>query len=562
MIRHWFAATRYCALVVTLLGAACANGGADGGGNANGGSAGASGNAANGGANNATSAGGASGNLGGASGSAGSTPGNGGTTGQGGTPGQGGSAGSSGATGAGGTIADAGPRGDGAPVCANADRTVVSIDPTGFVTRACNDAGLQGAWYCYTDGIAGGTSSCVTGRTPYLPASQGMCLSGTTSTGAGAYGAGIGFSLNDSGGTAAVKSAYNATMNNVVGFEITITGTTDVALRLNLTTAASSPDPAPFVALPGAGIYQVLFADAVVPGGWANANAGSRATPASIFDVQLAVPADPSKAANYNYCITHLKPILATTTITPAGMCGATAMYGGSVCGPQDLLGEVGNYAVQNNINAGSPGTQCVQAMLGGATCGGFAATFTGFGANGNTPSSYPSIIYGWQNGSFYGGYKTAKQLSAIGTATSSWSFASPASGKWDAAYDIWLSPQAAPKNAGGGTEVMVWLNYGGAAQPLGNNTNANVPIAGEMWEVWKGSVTVNAATWQYIAYRRPVGSSAPVTNLDLKAFLTNAASQNVGVTTASYLLGVQAGFEIWQSSQPATTSSFSATIN
>ena len=542
---------------LSALGA-CANGG----GSDSSGDGGSSGSTSNGGSNNN---GGSLGNGGSANGnggsSAGSTSGNGGAAGVG--TGQGGASGGAGAAGTGGTMADGGgPPREAGPTCANTDKSIISIDPTGFVTKACNNFGMQGAWYCYTDGVAGSTSSCMVGKTPYVASSTGMCLSGTTSTAAGAYGAGIGFSLNDSGGTAAVKSAYNAQMSNVVGFEITITGTTDVALRLNLTTAASSPDPAPFVALPGAGTYQVMLADAVVPGGWANANAGSRINPASIFDVQLAVPADASKAANYNYCITHLKPILATDTVMPAGTCTATTAYGSKVCGAQDLLAEVGAYAVQNNINGGAPGTQCVQAMLGGATCGGFAATFTGFGANGLTPSSYPSIIYGWQNGSFYGGYKTAKQLSAVGAATSSWNFVSPASGKWNAAYDIWLAPTAAPKNAGGGVELMVWLNYGGGAQPLGNNSNANASVAGEMWEVWKGSVTVSGATWQYIAYRRPVGSSTPVNNLDLKAFLTNATTQGVGLTTSSYLLGVQAGFEVWQSSVPATTNSFSATIN
>jgi hypothetical protein len=539
---------------LSVLGA-CANGGSDG----NGGAGSSGGATANGGSGNT---GGSVGNGGSATGNGGSTSGNGGTAGAG--TGQGGSSGG-GAAGAGGSVPDGGPRPDAAAACANADKTIIPIDATGFVTRTCNNFGMQGAWYCYADGVAGGTSSCVQGRTPFVAASTGMCVSGTTSTNTvgGAFGAGIGFSLNDSGGAAAVKSAYNAQMNNVVGFEITVTGTTDVALRLNLTGAASSNDPAPFVALPGAGTYQVMIADAVVPGGWANANAGSRATPASIFDVQLAVPADATKAANYNFCITRLKPILASDTITPAGTCTATAAYGSKVCGAQDLLGEVGGYAVQNNINAGAPGTQCVQAMLGGATCGGFAATFTGFGnAILSTPSSYPSIIYGWQNGSFYGSYKTAKQLSAVGAVTSSWNFVSPATGKWNAAYDIWLGPQAAPKTAAGGLELMVWLNYGGGAQPLGSNSNADVSVAGEMWQVWKGSVTVNAATWQYIAYRRSVGSSAPVNNLDLKAFITNAASQNVGLAPSSYLLGVQAGFEVWQSSEPATTNSFSATIN
>ena len=61
--------------------------------------------------------------------------------------------------------------------------------------------------------------------------------------------------------------------------------------------------------------------------------------------------------------------------------------------------------------------------------------------------------------------------------------------------------------------------------------------------------------------WQRPDASRA-VTNFDLKAFFTTAVTQGVGLSGASYLLGVQAGFEVWQSSQPATTNSFGATIN
>jgi hypothetical protein len=544
-------------MAIAVLGAACANGGTDSGGNSNGGSQG--GGAVTGGSNNATSAGGSS-NAGGATGNGGSAPGGGGATGQGGTTGQGGSVGAGGTTGSGGTISDAGPKGDGAPVCANADRSIISIDATGFVTSACNSAKMQGAWYCYSDGV--GTSNCTTGKTPYVAAQSGMCLSGTTSTSATAYGAGVGFSLNDSGGTAAVKSAYNATTNQVIGFEVTITGTSDVALRLNLTTAAASPNPAPFVSLPGAGTYQVLLTDAVVPGGWANANAGQRLDPSAIYDVQLAVPADPNKAANYNYCITGLKPILAATPIVPTGACPPSMMYGSSVCGPQDLLGEVGNYAVQNNINGGSPGTQCVQAMFG-ATCGGFSATFTGFGANATAPSSYPSIVYGWQNGSFYGAYKTAKQLMAIRQAPTTWQVSTPSSGKWNAAYDIWLAPTAAPKSATGGLELMIWLNYGSpgqAPQPIGSMVGTKM-VAGENWNIWRGSTGNAAGQWTYLAYQRPAGSNSA--NFNLMDFFTDAISEGAGLQNTWYLLGVQAGFEVWQQgSGTASTSSFSAQVD
>jgi cellulose 1,4-beta-cellobiosidase len=469
-----------------------------------------------------------------------------------------GGGGSGASTGAGG----AGARDGGSPAevgdgCTNSDKTIMPMDSTGWIPRACTNYQIQGAWYCYSDGM--GSTDCVTGKVPFMSGS-GMCISGTTTTNSAGYGAGIGVELNSSGGTTSVKSAYNATMNQIIGFQITITGSAgNVALRLGFTqtNANPPPGPAPFVSLPGPGTYNVLFTDAVVPGGWSSGTAGMRADPTSIYDVQLAVPVN-ATAVNYNYCISSLKPITAGTSTAPTGAC---AGYGSMFCGTQDLLGGMGNYAVQNNINMGAPGTQCLQATAGN-DCAGFTATLTGFGSNGTTPSSYPSVIYGWQAGSFYGAYQTAKTVTSIlngGSATTSWNFTAPTGGKWDAAYDIWFSPQAAPPTAAGGLELMIWPNYGGMAQPVGTNVlggNATTTIGGAPYEVWTGTVS----TWKYIAYRRQPGSGTAISNMDLKPFFMDAVNRG-SLQNAWYLLGIQAGFEIWQGSGTASTTSFSASV-
>jgi hypothetical protein len=144
--------------------------------------------------------------------------------------------------GAGGSVAgDAGTAGVAPVVCTNTDQTALPIDADGWVARECNERGIQGPWYCYADGIA--TSSCVDGTVPYR-AGAGMCISGSTivDTTYAAWGAGIALGLNESGdmgGTAAsVKSAYNATMNGVTGFEVEITGTTgNLPIRIGFTGA-------------------------------------------------------------------------------------------------------------------------------------------------------------------------------------------------------------------------------------------------------------------------------------------------------------------------------------
>jgi hypothetical protein len=453
-----------------------------------------------------------------------------------------------------GTVADAGP------VCSNTDKTILPIDATGFVERACDDYQIQGAWYCYADGV--GTSDCVTGKTPYVAASTGMCLSGMISTATGSYGAGLGLELNSSGGMASVKSAYDATANNVVGFEITITGSSGgIGLRLGFTGSATPGPTQPFVELPGAGTYQVLLADTLVPASFAGTTANTRANPAAIYDLQLAIPA--SAPVSYNYCITEVKPILAANAPTVPTACATPTAYGNAVCAPQDILGEVTTlgqtslYAVQNNVNVGGT-PECVQAMAGG-TCAGFTATLQDGALMGSNVQSYPSIIYGWQAGSFYGGYRTAVQLQNITSVPTKWSFTTPPGGGgnlWDAAYDIWFAPTAAPATAAGGVELMVWQNYSGM-QPDGGQTTTKT-IAGAQYQVWTGTVN----TWRYIAYRAAAPNSNPV-NFDLINFFKDAETENVTLSGSSYLLGIQAGFEVTSLPMGSTmsTNSFSVSV-
>jgi len=501
-----------------------------------------------------------------------------GTSGTGGTTGAAGTTGSGGKGGTGATVVDAGA--DVYP-CTNTDMTLLPIDESGFVQERCNTYGIQGAWYCYADttlpgGSASnnGMSNCVDHVVPYNSASNGMCLSGRTSTNSGAYGAAIGLELNTPGAVGGVdqtKQAYNASSKGVYGFEITITaynGATDnYALRLTWTTGAATTVTQPFVDLPGPGTYDVYFADAVVPGSFADTSAGMRLNSSAIYDIQLAIPQEGTTAVTYGYCITKLKPI--TTPQTTATACGTLANYGGPICGAQDLLGEVGNYGVQNNVSG--TGTQCIQAKSGGG-CAGFSITSGNLSAP-SFPAAYPSVIYGWQAGSFYGAYKTAKTLSAIGTAPASWTFTTPSGGQSDTSFDIWLHPtNAAPKTADGGLELMIWMNSAGGIHPAGNEvmnggTPKTVTIGPGTWNIYTGSISINGATWDYLAYLAT--STYSVNNMDLKAFFNDAKTESlptlnnkaVTVSDSWYLLGIQAGFEVTGTSG-GSVNSFSVSAN
>jgi hypothetical protein len=218
-------------------------------------------------------------------------------------------------------------------------------------------------------------------------------------------------------------------------------------------------------------------------------------------------------------------------------------------------MGEVGDYGVQNNVSGG--GQQCIQAKNGGS-CVGFSLTYpTNTLTASSFPAAYPAIVYGWQAGSFYGAYKTAKQLSAVSSAVTSWTFSPPSSaGQWDASYDIWMAPTAAPKTAQGGLELMVWLGYGGGVNPAGSmaksaQTIGNVAGA---WDIYKGTISVSGSSWQYIAYRRTTQISS-ISNVDLKQFFTDAVGEGVGISNSTYLLGIQAGFEVTGANSGSTSS-------
>lgn len=432
--------------------------------------------------------------------------------------------------------------------------TTLPIDETGWVARGCNAYGIQGAWYCYDDGV--NPSGCTANTPPYV-AGEGMCLTGSTTAGDGSWGAGIGLALNDSGmmgATASVKSPYDAVTNGITGFQVVLTGDSGgLPIRVNFTNVANPSGVSPFRQVPGVGSFDVSIADAVVPSAWEVDNAGETANAGAVYDVQVQV-AGGDLAANYHVCIESITPI-SDGTVGPAPTPGGTlANYGSPVCDNFAEIALGSQYMVQNNSYNGA--THCIQATWDNATNVGFSLSGVSANApNGGAPASYPSIVYGWHvNGNFYGAYQTAKQISAIASAPSTWSFTVPGAGRYNASYDNWIHAQAAPGNESGTLEHMIWLNYRDAT-PIGTNV-ATATLGGTTWEVWYGP----NLSWNTVTYRRATNTTS-VTGLDLKEFLDDSVTR--GYAAASdYLLGVQAGFEIWEASSAYSTDTFSVSVN
>lgn len=187
------------------------------------------------------------------------------------------------------------------PVDCTTDPDTVPIDATGVVLAACNNAGINGEWYCFDDGV--NPSGCTENSVPFDAARSGMCLTGNTTLDENfeAWGAGIGLTLNS-------DLAWNATSRDVIGFKIGMTGSSGgVPLRLSFGNTADSSDVPPTIDLPQPDEYYVLFEDAHIPE-WAEDNAGDPADPTSLYYVHLVI-AGGTENANYDFCVTELTPI-------------------------------------------------------------------------------------------------------------------------------------------------------------------------------------------------------------------------------------------------------------
>jgi cellulose 1,4-beta-cellobiosidase len=206
-----------------------------------------------------------------------------------------------------------------------------------------------------------------------------------------------------------------------------------------------------------------------------------------------------------------------------------------------------GAYSVQTD-EWNSSATQCVSTS-GGAD---FKVTQSAINAATNgAPGSYPSIYRGCHWGSCTQASGLPLQVSGLGDPTTSWSTTQPTSGTYDTAYDIWFNKTATTNGQPDGAELMIWLNHRGPVQPAGSLVGT-VSLGGYIFDVWYAPM----GGWNYIAYVLQSGR-ASITNLDLGTVARDVVRRGY-LDPSWYLIGVEAGFELWQGGAGMTTNSFS----
>jgi len=237
-----------------------------------------------------------------------------------------------------------------------------------------------------------------------------------------------------------------------------------------------------------------------------------------------------------------LAPILASTanavptqatTSTTCARFGTVSVAGGA-------------YAVQQN-EWNSSKKQCIS--VHGTSWTITAADFD-IATNG-PPATYPSIYRGchWGNCTTESGLPI--RIGMITVARSSWSTTLKPAGAYDVAYDLWTNSRPTTRGQPDGSEIMIWLSSRGAVQPAGSRV-ATAKIGGASWQVW----ITRMSGWNYVAYRR-TRRTASVRTLNIGAFLKDSVRRG-STKSGWYLIGAEAGFEIWKGGKGLGTRSFS----
>jgi cellulose 1,4-beta-cellobiosidase len=147
------------------------------------------------------------------------------------------------------------------------------------------------------------------------------------------------------------------------------------------------------------------------------------------------------------------------------------------------------------------------------------------------------------------------------GTVTSNWTTTQTPSGAYDVAYDIWFNHTPATSGAPDGGELMIWLAHRGGSQiSPGGAPVAHVTIGGYAYTIWLLSGNSgNGPAYDRITYVMDRAARS-VQDFDISAIAADAARRGYLAGT-SYLLNVQAGFEIWQGGGGLETKSFAINV-
>lgn len=227
------------------------------------------------------------------------------------------------------------------------------------------------------------------------------------------------------------------------------------------------------------------------------------------------------------------------------------AETGPKVCGKDAVVAsDGGNYLVQNNV-WGADTPQCVSV---GEDAFSVDSADHDRPPSGD-PAAYPALVKGchWGKCSTYSGLPV--QVSTMPEVTSDWVSRQAESGTYNAAYVVWFNSKPSTGGAPDGAELIIWLSSHGGVRPGGTRIAADVRLAGATWNIW----FEQAQGHNRIVYQR-VGAVSAVHGLDIRAFTEDSVARG-WIRPEWYLIGVEAGFNLWKGGAGNAVDRFSVSV-
>ena len=174
--------------------------------------------------------------------------------------------------------------------------------------------------------------------------------------------------------------------------------------------------------------------------------------------------------------------------------------------------------------------------------------------ASGHQPAAFPYIFRGCSWGLCTAASGLPVRAADLQHARTTWATSQRAGGSWDATYDIWFNRKPITTGQATGGELMIWLNSRHRPGP-GRHTRI-VWADHARWYLQSWRTGHAGHHWRLIQFRRV--RPAWRVRLRLAPFVRKAAARG-WLQRSSWLLSIEAGFEIWRGGTGLATTTFSA---
>lgn len=211
-------------------------------------------------------------------------------------------------------------------------------------------------------------------------------------------------------------------------------------------------------------------------------------------------------------------------------------------CSPYQTISRGDVTAENNTWGAGSTPSQCIYASSGPNPR--FGWTWNYPQTSPDSVKAYPELIFGkkpWANSSTTP--LLPCPLSPVPALSVQFDSQTQANGRYNAAFELWLTRSAEARSTDISHEVMFWVGSQGGAHPAGGPTVTGLTLeTGRVCSLWTGSVQ----SWGYSAFvfLQPFASGT----INFTPYLSYLLQQG-RINPAHFLASLEFGNEVWYGS-------------